>query len=148
MMVDYCATHAFATSGIYISGQSTGQIAGLPSSIRVNMDHVFEHVMEDLRHSMMQHGLDPLMIQSLVRQRCDELVQQRGYGAGHILGRAISSSSTTSITPTATNLRDLALQAAERRQRENQDHLDEESETKANSSSSSSNNNNHNIKKS
>ena len=122
MMIDYCATHAFGTSGIYISGKSTGQIAGLPASIRANMDHVFEYVMEDLRLEMRQHGLDPSTIESIVRQRCDELIQQRGYGTGHILGSGIS----TSIVSNPTNKRELALQAAERRQRENENQADSE----------------------
>ena len=87
------------------------------------MDHVFEYVMEDLRREMMQHGLDPSTIESLVRQRCDELIQQRGYGTGHILGSGIS----TSIVSNPTNKRELALQAAELRQRENENQADSES---------------------
>ena len=124
MMIDYCATHAFGTSGIYVSGQSTGQIAGLPASIRANMDGVYDYVMEDLSQSMMHHGLDPSMIESFVRQRCDELVHQKGYGTGHMLG------SITSTPAASSNLRELALQAAERRQRENQEHADDTSKEK------------------
>lgn len=131
MMIDYCATHAFGTSGIYISGQSTGQIAGLPAAIRANMDHVFEYVMEDLRQSMIQHGLDPSMIESLVRQRCDELAQQRGYGTGQVLGSAFS---LTSPAPDPSSIRELALQAAERRQRENEEHVNIESKKKPSNS--------------
>ena len=131
MMIDYCATHAFGTAGIFVSGQSTGQIAGLPASIRANMDRVFEYVMEDLRQSMMQHGLDPVMIESLVRQRCDELIQQRGYGTGHVLGSTVS----TPIVTNPSNIRELALQAAERRQREHQ----EQSQKKPSNNNNNSN---------
>jgi hypothetical protein len=116
MMIDYCATHAFGTAGIFVSGQSTGQIAGLPIEIRANMDRVFEYVMEDLRRSMMQHGLDASMIDSLVRQRCNELIQQKGYGEGHLLG----GSSTYTMSSDTANSRSMALQAAERRLRENE----------------------------
>ena len=137
MMIDYCAMHAFGTSDIYISGQSTGQIAGLPASIRANMDRVFDHVMENLRQSMMQHGLDPLMIEPLVRQRCDKLIQQKGYGTGHMLGSAIS----TSIAPNSSNLRELALQAAERRHRETQNHTDDDSKGKTDISKIDNDNN-------
>jgi WLM domain len=112
MMVEYCATHAFATAGIIVQGQTTAQIAGLPSSIRSSMDHVFEYVMDDLKSEMMMHNLDASMIETVIRKHCDELIEQRGYGAGHLLG------SISEPISNPRNARDMALQAAERRQQE------------------------------
>lgn len=119
MMIDYCATHAFGTAGTYVSSQSTGQIAGLPISIRANMDNVLQYVMSDLGRNMMQHGLAAASIESLVRQRCDELIEQRGYGKGLVLG----GNSAMSSNPT--NAREMALQAAERRLRDQKEKADD-----------------------
>jgi WLM domain len=131
MMIDYCATHIFGTVGVYISGRSTRQIAALPASIQPTMNDVLSYVMEDLRSAMMQHGLDASIIEPLVRQRCDELIKTRGYGSGNLLGGTVSSSISS-------HPREMALQAAERRQEEHRDLDVEDVKKKANNNSTPS----------
>jgi WLM domain len=114
MMVEYCATHAFATAGVVVLGQTTAQIAGLPASIRTNMDQVYEYVMSDLRGEMIHHHLNSSLVEVTIRSFCDELSRGKGYGTGRLLG------DVSTVLPGPTNSRDLALQAAERRRQNNE----------------------------
>lgn len=117
MRAEYVCTHAFATAGRLVQGQTTAQRAGLPPSLK-SMEDVFQFVMEDVSREMAQFHLDPNMIAGAIRDRCNELWLDHQQSSGRQLGG--DTTATTTSASSVTNSRSpraMALQAAERRRR-------------------------------
>ena len=75
----------------------------------------FQQVMKELQQDMTQHGLNPRMIEAAIRQRCEDL--KIVAGTDRTLGRGDG-------IIIQGNARELALAAAERRARQQQQHKD------------------------
>lgn len=101
MRAEYLHTHARLRSDL-MGGKTSAEIAGLDKK---RLENVYQFVMHELKQDMAQHGLHPNMIEDPIRQRCRELDESH---VGQRLGGTTAGMSA----------RDLALEAAERRARE------------------------------
>ena len=105
MRVEYLYAHL--NNGTVVNGQTTGQLAGLPDL--KDAQQVMNRLMQELAEEMAQHGLHPRMIQAAIQERCDDLDRGRG--------RALGGAAAT----VSRNAREMALAAAERRAKKQQD---------------------------
>jgi WLM domain len=111
MRVEYLSRHIFGTGGIVVRGQTTAQLAGLPTSLKA-MSDIYAFVMGDLAREMAMHGLDARAVAAAIRDRCDEWEQKA------VIGHTLSVGTRPPEASSTENPRDLARRAAERR-REN-----------------------------
>jgi WLM domain len=114
MRVEYLSRHIFGTGGIVVRGQTTAQLAGLPSSLKA-MSDIYAFVMGDLTREMAMHGLDARTVAAAIRARCDEWEQTAVLG--QTLGNDVGSTARPPTSSTE-NPRDLARRAAERRRQD------------------------------
>ena len=113
MRVEYLHRHSLLTaSGYIVNGRTTAQIAEVPY---LTTEGIFQQVIKELQQDMTQHGLHPRMIEAAIRQRCEDL--KIVAGTDRILGRGDG-------TIIQGNARELALAAAERRARQQEQHKD------------------------
>ena len=116
MKAEYLCTHAkLRNSALVVRGKKTAELAGLNEA---SLDNVFTLIMNELVREMAQHGLHPNAIAAPIRQRIQELEtetavqREQGYRLGG------PSTSGNPIVGGANSARELALAAAERRARE------------------------------
>lgn len=115
MRVEYLCEHFYA-SPILWKGKTSAQWAELP----VKPTDLSAYVVDEMEREMTQHGLSPHVIASAIKQRCDELLKERDHGI--TLGG-------TMTTREKKNPRDLALEAAERRARQQKERDDQSPHT-------------------
>jgi WLM domain len=109
MRVEYLSRHIFGTGGVVVRGQTTAQLAGLPSSLKA-MPDIYAFVMGDLAREMAMHGLDALTVAAAIRERCDEWEQKA------VIGQTLGMGTTRPPAASSTeNPREMARRAAERR---------------------------------
>ena len=120
MRAEYLYTHArLRSSANLVKGKTTAELAGLE---KAKLENVFDFITHELVQEMAQHGLHPNMIAEPIRQRIQEL--EASYSSGQRLGggegddRGNYSTDGGGDTGSA---RELALAAAERRARHQQD---------------------------
>jgi len=99
MRVEYLFTHFASRSSVIWKGKTSAQIADLPSS----EDSIANIVMKELVIDMAQHRLHPNMIAEPLQQRYEEVVAKCGQSLG------------TKTAPKSESVRDLMLDAAEKR---------------------------------
>jgi WLM domain len=118
MRAEYLYTHAQLRSTV-TRGKTTAELAGLDGTV---LDDVFDCIMHELTPEMGQHGLHPSTIEGPIRQRIQELevTHRRGRRLGG--GEDGNHVEVNNGNPQgASSARELALAAAERRAREQQE---------------------------
>ncbi|CAB9504708.1 Ubiquitin metalloprotease fusion protein [Seminavis robusta] len=111
MRLEYFMAHKRQQHALW-NGQNSAMLAELPSALMQSQDKaILAFVQQELVQEMAQHHLHPNMIEAPLRQRYDEL--QATMPAGQRLG---GSGTATA----AGDKRNMALEAAERRAREQQ----------------------------
>lgn len=110
MRVEYLFHHTHNTGGTVIRGQTTSQLAGIPSTIQ-SPASIVGNVMQELTRDMAQHGLPATAIQPAIESRCRDMVQRYSTAA--------TSAPTTTDAPRASP-REMALRAAQARAKDHQ----------------------------
>lgn len=105
MRVEYLMRHK-RLQGSVANGKTSAELAGLTANI---LNNILEFVGQELQKEMMQHGLHPDMIADSIRQRYEELQPSLGQTLGGNGGKEAAAPG---------DKRNLALEAAERRARE------------------------------
>jgi len=126
MRVEYIHKHvSLATSGHFVRGKSTLEIADLPkASSLVDMRSIADFVIAECSAEMKNYGIPVEVVTPLILDRCRELTRGSHQSEqGRKLGSSSNSgNSASSTTATTTSTRELALAAAERRLRQQQKH--------------------------
>lgn len=108
MRAEYLHTHYHRTATIW-EGKTSAQIAELP---RLQHDGIPNMILGELEKEMAQHRLHPNMIAPAITQRCRELQESTSRGS-RVGGADFQTDGNQK------SARELALEAAERRAREN-----------------------------
>lgn len=116
MRAEYFYTHA-QLQNVLVRGKTTAELAGLDKS---KLENVFDFIMLELVKEMGQHGLHPNMIAGPIRQRIQELEENRRTNSQRQRLGGVGSEVMSSSAASSTTARELALAAAERRAREQQ----------------------------
>eukprot|EP00592_Proboscia_alata_P004302 CAMPEP_0194375604 /NCGR_PEP_ID=MMETSP0174-20130528/24148_1 /TAXON_ID=216777 /ORGANISM="Proboscia alata, Strain PI-D3" /LENGTH=419 /DNA_ID=CAMNT_0039155923 /DNA_START=101 /DNA_END=1356 /DNA_ORIENTATION=+ len=119
MRVEYLWKHSVLSSqGYIVDGRTTADIAGCAGLIRGGMDSILKAVLAELVREMANHGLTVQSIAPLIEERCKELFAEhkKSERTGQILGNGSGGENNGVVS---TDLRNLALAAAERRAKQN-----------------------------
>jgi len=118
MRVEYLHRHAaLAASGYIVDGRTTASLAGVTELCRGGLAAISENVQKEVAKEMLQHGVPIAAVAPAIIKRCEEL-EAEGVATG-AEGRKLGGGENDGAERRAGNARELALTAAERRAKEN-----------------------------
>jgi hypothetical protein len=107
MRAEYLTRHRALQSSL-VNGKTTAELADLNKEI---LERIPETILNELVREMAQHGLHPRMIETPIRQRCQELEQEL------LQGKRLGGGAAAEVVDTA-SVRERALAAAEQRRKQ------------------------------
>ena len=119
MRVEYFMAHK-RLAYLRHDGQSSATLAHIPPAILHNRN-IVDFVMSELQQEMAQHQLHARMIAEPIQQRYQELESSLGLRLGGGGSTASRDATSNNASNSGNDKRNLALEAAERRAREQQD---------------------------